>query len=153
MKIREMINSNVAKMALLGTKWSPLLKLIRSRTAMGFCTSDSIPDLQKAVKKMPQFVLMAVLVHGRVLHKDAMEELGRLRDITNVRAQLSSTFALESVTLSQNLTANVNALSHSLTTYSKTEDDGDSSSTSSSDSDSDSDSSSSSDSESDKKKK
>lgn len=153
MKIREMINSNVAKMALIGTKWSPLLQLIRSRTAMGFCTSDSIPDLQKAVKKMPQFVLIAVLVHGRILHKDAMEELGRLRDITNVRAQLCSTFALQSVTLSQNLTANINALSNSLTTYSKPPNDGeDTSSSSSSDSDSDSDSSSSSDSDTDKKK-
>lgn len=153
MKIQEMINGSVAKMALRGTRWSPLLKLIRSRTAMGYCKSDSIPDLQKAVKKMPQFVLMAVLVHGRILHKDAVEELGRLKDITNVRAQLSSTFALQSVTLSQNLTANINALSHSLTTYSKQDGEEDTSSSSSSDdSDSDSESSSSSDSDTDKKK-
>lgn len=145
MKIQEYINRNVARLALNGTKWSPLVHLLKSKTALGFCSTDSIPSLQKALKKMPQFTLLAALVHGRILHKDAVEELGRLRDLTNVRAQLSSTFGLQSVTLSQNLTTNINALSQSLTSYAKgeTKEDTSSSSSGSSSEDSDSDSSSS----------
>ncbi|CAL8073677.1 unnamed protein product [Orchesella dallaii] len=151
MKIQPEINRNMVRLALTGTRWAPLIPLAESRTALGFCKGDDINKLLKALKKMPQFLLIAMVAYDRILSKNAVEELARLRDITNVRAQLCSTLALQSVTLSQNLTANINALSHSLTTYSQPGEDTRSSS-SSSDSDSDSDSSSSSHSDGEKGK-
>lgn len=140
MKIQERINRKVATMSLTNTRWSPILHLLQCHSALGFCSEVNVPNLMKALKKMPQFVLLALILDDRILHRDAVTELERLRDITNVRAQLCSTLALQSVTLSQNLTANINALSHSLGTYA-IGDDGD---TSSSSSDSDDDGSSSS---------
>jgi len=152
MRIQPEINRNMVKLALAGTRWSPLIPLTESRTALGFCKEDDISKLLKALKKMPQFILIAMVAHDRILTKNAVEELEKLRDIANVRAQLCSSLALQSVTLSQNLTGNINALSHSLTTYSHPEPrEEDTSSSSSSDSDSDGESSSSS-SDSDKEK-
>ncbi|ODN05093.1 39S ribosomal protein L10, mitochondrial [Orchesella cincta] len=147
MRIQKEVNRNMARMSLTGTRWAPLIPLFEGKTSLGFCKEDDISRLMKALKKMPQFLLLAVVAHNRILTKNAIEELEKLRNITNVRTQLCSSLALQSVTLSQNLTANVSALSHSLTTYSQPGEDTSSSSSSDSDSDSDSDSSSSSDSD------
>ena len=132
MKMDERINHFVAKMALTGTRWSPLLHLCQSKTMLGFCSDVNLTKLFKVLKKMPQFHLLAAVTHDRILHKDALEEMEKFGDITNVRAQLCSTLGNPSVAISHSLSANINALSNSLATYAKQEDETSSSSSSSS---------------------
>jgi ribosomal protein L10 len=116
MYIQPRINSSVAQMAFYDTKYEPVLRLLISRSALGYCSTTDVPKLLKVSKKMYQFVLIGLVLENRLLHRADIDRVAKLTDITSVRASLCHTLQLGSASLSKTLLANQMALSTSLST-------------------------------------
>ena len=111
-------NSNIAKLALSQTKFAPVLRLCTSHTSFAYCKTTEVGKLLKLIKKMPQFILLGLIMEDRLLHRADIEKIAKMPDITSVRAQLCQTLQLGSASLSKTLLANQMALSTSLSTFS-----------------------------------
>jgi len=123
MKIAKKMNSNIARAALTGTKFEPALQLFMSSTAIGYCSTVDVPKLLKVLKKIPQYILLGLIMENRLLHRADIDRVSEMKDITSVRASLCHTLQMGSVNISRTLLANQTALSASLTTLSSGETD------------------------------
>jgi len=128
MTLRHHNDPTVAKMAVSGTKFEPVLRIFNEHTALGFCRDPDVPKLLAVSKKMPDFILMGVIIDDRLLHRADMEIYGEAKNITAMRGKFCHTLSTVSgMQLSSTLLSNIHALSHSLTTYSGTDTSNDSS--------------------------
>jgi hypothetical protein len=138
-QIQERINRQVSAAAFEGTRWSPLIPLFQSRTAIGFCGNKEVPKMMKLLKKFPAFILIALVYEDRILHRDDVDRVMKLNNnLLTLHSQLSSSLNQPTMSLTQNLIISQVSLTNSLATHSKGGSKDDSSSSSSSDSDSDS---------------
>lgn len=150
MHIQQRINRKVAAAAFEGTRWAPVIPLCTAfATAFGFCETTDVAKLNRLLRKMPAFTLLALIYENRLLHKDDIDRVAKLTNIVALHSQLSTTLNLPTMNLCQNLMMGQVTLTNNLSSYVKEQQVGTSSSSSSG---SDSDSSSSSDSDSDNEK-
>jgi ribosomal protein L10 len=118
MRIQYTLNTYIAKHALTGTKYEPVLRLIQRHTTLGFCKSTDIPKLLKAAKKMPQFFLLGVVVENRLLHRDDVDKIAKLPNIDLLRGHLCATLNLAGQSLVHSLQNSQISLSNSLSSHS-----------------------------------
>ncbi|XP_025422285.1 39S ribosomal protein L10, mitochondrial [Sipha flava] len=78
------------KLALAKTNYEAVLKLFESHSSIVFSSTPQVPKLLKLIKKMPNLVLLACIVDGKLLSKNQTIEYGSLINIDNARARLIS---------------------------------------------------------------
>jgi len=113
------INKAIYNHALKGTKFEPVLPLIEVQaTGVGFCKTTDVATLLKLMKKIPQFILLGLVIEDRFLHRADIEKLAELPDLTTLHGRLSHTLNLTSANIASNLQANQIQLSRNLALHS-----------------------------------
>lgn len=118
MKIEPQGNAQVARLALEGTKWSPALTLCQSRFSIAYCGTTEMAKLVKLMKKMPQYILLGLILDNNLLHKADIDKFSAISaDIQQLRSQVCNTLSSSGVNVSQSLTHVTSSLVHNLSTY------------------------------------
>lgn len=76
--------------ALQGTKFESTLPLFNSKNCIVFSPEENLNKLQKIVRKVPQIVLLAGIVQGRLMSKTEMVNYAALPSLDVARAQLAA---------------------------------------------------------------
>ncbi|XP_047108347.1 39S ribosomal protein L10, mitochondrial [Schistocerca piceifrons] len=82
---------NVIKYALENTKYSAVLPLFQSRTAVVFSPELQLAQLLKISKRIPQLILMTCIAEDRLLSRNEIVMYSNLPDLTTARAGLVAT--------------------------------------------------------------
>ena len=82
---------NVLKKAVEGTQYEAILPLFKSKSYFVFGLDDNkVKQLLKITKKVPQWVLLAGIVEGRLMSKNELTDYATMPDLTTVRAQFAA---------------------------------------------------------------
>lgn len=80
----------VMSQALLGTKFESVLPLFDSSNGIVFSPDQNLTKLLKTVKKIPQMMLLAGIVEGRLMSKTELQNFADLPSLDIVRAQFAA---------------------------------------------------------------
>ncbi|XP_077556868.1 mitochondrial ribosomal protein L10 [Haemaphysalis longicornis] len=80
-------NNETVRLAITGTKFESALPFTRSRNALILSPEDDVRTFFKLAKKMPQFLLLAGIVHGRFLNREEMQWLSTVPSIQHLQGQ------------------------------------------------------------------
>lgn len=112
-------SKSIINLALLGTKFESVLPLFNSSNRIVFSSEPNTKKLLKIAKKIPQMVVLAGIVEGRLLSRTELTKYADLPPLDVVRSHLASTLQQAGgsslVTLLQ---ANQSQLAASLDAYS-----------------------------------
>lgn len=84
-------NKKVMSQALVGTQYETILPLFDSRNGIVFSPEQNLKKMFKIVKKVPQIMILAGIVEGRLLSKTDLVKYSELPSLDIARAQLAST--------------------------------------------------------------
>jgi len=81
---------SITNVAFKDTEFEPMLPLFCTPTVTVFSPEVDVENLRKAAKKFPQLVLIAGIMHGRLLSRNDFLKYGKM-DLTEARSQLVHT--------------------------------------------------------------
>ncbi|EAT38715.1 AAEL009431-PA [Aedes aegypti] len=109
---------SVIRQAVEGTKFETIQPLFDVKTALIFCPDESkIRQLLNVLKKTPQFVLLAGIIHGQFLNKNEFINFASLPDLTTARAQLAAVLESAGAKIVSDLECHQNQLVNVLESY------------------------------------
>lgn len=80
-------NNETVRLAITGTKFESALPFTRSRNALILSPEPDVQAFFKLTRKIPQFVLLAGIVHGRFLSREEMQWLSTVPNIEYLQGQ------------------------------------------------------------------
>ncbi|BES89708.1 ribosomal protein, L10 [Nesidiocoris tenuis] len=87
----EVYSKHTVKLAVADSPYEAILQLYVAHNAIVFSDEPKVGKLLKIMKKIPQFVVLAGMVEGRLLSVTQLENYANLGDVTSARAQLVGT--------------------------------------------------------------
>ncbi|XP_037563153.1 39S ribosomal protein L10, mitochondrial [Dermacentor silvarum] len=86
-------NNETVRLAITGTKFESAMPFTLSRNALVLSPEADVRAFFKLTKKMPQFVLLAGIVHGRFLSREELQWLSTVPNIEYLQGQTCAILA------------------------------------------------------------